>query len=408
MKKKEKTVRILMVILVLLLGEIALAVDWDPNTPFIKVQLSWAQIQNIAFNEEDNIYISGTYHGPTAIENHTTGKVFVAKFDPSGREQWMKKIGEGDNSQGDNPQLAYSDGIVYFLWGGFPEEGGYKTYISKLDKNSGNEILRQIVLNDWVSSMAADNNGIYLAYDHPNPYRLGSILTKFNKDGTKIWDLDLSGGHGGSFITDIVLNNNDIYLGGSWAYWGSYGIVYDAYTGKVSKDKEKIWSKRWTTSTDDEVYSIALGSSGLYVLGATGHSETSGSHGLLIKYDFDGNLLWDSEDFTELKELLSSGQIWKSWYDVTTDNSGVYLGGYHRVVKLDADKLDNKEGQGLVLWEIIKKERSFIRIAINKNNLLIATDRYGYWGNIYCFNVITGEQTTYQPRTAVKDWQFYE
>jgi len=163
-------------------------------------------------------------------------------------------------------------------------------------------------------SIDVDDN-IYMVGD--GDYKIA--LVKFNSEGTEIWNRTW-GGIDGDVGTDVAVDSyNDVVVSG---YGWSFGAGdADIIVVKYDMDGNQIWNRTWGGANLDSGEGIDVDSTGnIYVAGYTESFGGSDSDMVLIKYDIDGNQIWNR---------TWGGSNDDGAYDVVTDSSdGIYIVGY--------------------------------------------------------------------------------
>ena len=134
-----------------------------------------------------------------------------------------------------------------------------------------------------------------------------------------------------------------VYMHGA-IFTGEPGDGYDLLTLKCDANGDKIWSKPFNTGKRDYVAhnSIAVDNSGnIYICGwFESDSTPSTSDWFVIKYDGNGNIVWN--------KIIASGSD-EAAFGITLDSEGfIYVTGVidgYCTHKLDSD--------GNVIWETI-------------------------------------------------------
>ncbi len=241
---------------------------------------------------------------------------------------------ESQETSNNNPQTTYSqptDDGIYFVktWGGNQRDRGRgvtldpngNIYVSgetssfgagdwdillfKYDRY-GNTLWRRTWGGegyDWITraSVVLDSkNNAYIAGStgsfRPNG-KEDVLLLKFDPDGNLLWQktwgedkLDYS------FGTNIDTFDN-IYITGITQNFGSGD--HDIILLKFDSDGDLLWQRTWGGSGNEDCgYSIAIDQFGdIYVAGLTNSAGAGGEHprdkdGLNLKFESDGNLLW--------------------------------------------------------------------------------------------------------------------
>ena len=148
---------------------------------------------------------------------------------------------------------------------------------------------------------AADGAGVYVAgriYNEPNP--IVYFLRRYDADGNELWNL----------LTDAWVNPvadaSGVYVAGAVAGQTTTTL----YVRKYDASGAEQWTRPFVTPTLGVAFSgisMAVGTTGLYVVGGDDSSTTLG------KYDTGGNELWS-------RQLPRSAGA-----PMTVDKTGVYL-----------------------------------------------------------------------------------
>ncbi|NVM54151.1 MAG: hypothetical protein HWN66_10660 [Candidatus Helarchaeota archaeon] len=113
---------------------------------------------------------------------------------------------------------------------------------------------------------------------------------------------------------DVAVDQNDnCYLVGS--------IANDAFIVKFDANGNEIWNRTWGGAEDDEAYGLVIDSNtnSCYLIGATESFGVSLVDGFIVKYDLNGTQLWN---------LTWGGPNTDAGVDVTVDSFGnCYAGG---------------------------------------------------------------------------------
>lgn len=263
--------------------------DLDWSTYFYCPEGNSISILDSAIDNNQNIYVTAgiTISCDTFPQNdplynhHGMQDAYIAKFNPSGELEWFKYYG------GSNADLSKSIKIVnnhIYL-------GGRTTSIdSSLNFNN---------------AYAGNGDG---------------FVSKLTLDGEVVWSTYI-GGEGSDAVEAITVNNEDeIFIAGYSTSLNGLGtpntfqpenIVPETnrsgFVAKIDADGNKVWASYYGEHTNGFLRSIAVGETGVYVMGidmsfeAGSYYGTPGSHkestgvdidNFIAKFSFEGERLW--------------------------------------------------------------------------------------------------------------------
>ncbi len=290
---------------------------------------------DIAVDSEGNSYITGYTYGNFAVTKLGYGDIYIAKYDTSGNQIWIKQFGSagGDfvggiavDSAGDSYLTGYTDGDLAGT-----NLGGEDIFIAKYD-TSGNQI--------WIKQFGSEDNEASndIAVDSTgNIYITGTtswdiLIAKYDTFGNQIWMKQFGSANpdygygiavdsaGNSYVTGYTFG--DLSGAGNARRKDAFIIKYDTFGNQ-------IWVEQFGSAADDEGYGIAVDSEGnSYVTGYTkfdlaGPNSRIGYKDIFIaKYDTFGNQIW-------IKQFGSANDDVGS--DIAVDSVGnSYVTGYTR------------------------------------------------------------------------------
>ncbi|MHC4391054.1 MAG: SBBP repeat-containing protein, partial [Planctomycetota bacterium] len=268
-----------------------------------------------AVDNQGNIYLVGTSDNDVGAGNQGGRDAFIAKFDPSGAQLWIKGYGTGRDDFGVGVGVDSSGNPV--MGGTSREFAGNQQdpYLVKFDAN-GN---RQWVwtsgtgfYNEPFGDLAIDPNSgdIYChgrsqafmpGATQPTPNSNNNIavgdifVAKVNSAGVEQWMKQIGSPSGGSTVPGsghdlagglVVDNQGNLYISGmaqgdadgvgsylgpatspirqDWSQWG------DAVIWKMDSSGQIVWTTQFGTAESDWAYDIALTDNGkIYVTGFT-------------------------------------------------------------------------------------------------------------------------------------------
>jgi len=257
---------------------------------------------SIAVDSAGNSYVTGFTYGDLAETNMGTKDTFIAKYDTFGNQIWIKQFGSANDDSGNNIALdstgnIYVTGYTYGDLSGTDDTRRYSRFITKYDED-GNQIWIKQTLSGYLMSSTVDPSG--------NIYITGSTFKDFTGTGN-------AGG-------------KDVFI-----------MKYDTFGNQ-------IWVAQFGSAADDEGYGIAVDSAGnSYVTGYTkfdlaGTNTRIGYKDIFIaKYDTFGNQIW-------IKQFGSANDDIGSY--IAVDSAGnSYVTGFTRG-DLSDTKIDYKD------WDI--------------------------------------------------------
>ena len=177
-------------------------------------------------------------------------------------------------------------------------------------------------------------------------------ISKLNRMGLPFWQRNLGG-----FLLDVgksvvELNDSSFVIAGYTNSFGAGG--YDAYIVKVDKNGNVIWQKTFGGGDWDFAYSINKTTDGnLIICGATYSFGRGNKDGLILKMDYNGNVLWNKiyggAEEDDLREIIQTsdggyiavgttksygdnlGDIWITKFDASGDSTWFKTNGGNKV-----------------------------------------------------------------------------
>ena len=251
----------------------------------------------LSLDEDDNIYISGTFQSTVDFDPGTgtdirtsigSEDIFLAKYDSHGNYQWVKTFG------GTGAERAY----------GFASGGANGMYISgrfqnTVDFNPG---------ADTDNKTSAGSNDMFLAkYDASGNYQWVKTIGGTGGEGSTALAVDLSGNVFvyGYFISSTV----DFDPGTGTDNHSRVGSTMDWFLSKYDSSGSYQWTKTFTAYTQTSFYQpemMKVDSHGsVYIansfvgtmdfdpsVGTDNRTSAGGWDAFLAKYDSNGNYEW--------------------------------------------------------------------------------------------------------------------
>lgn len=294
-------------------------------TPPIIITASNAIGYDIALDAANNIYVTGSFSGTTLFDSITINAagntdVFIAKYHPTGKLEWVRPIGGAGHDEGhgiavDASGNAYITGHYYetVSAGDFSitSAGSADVFIAKYDTYGHPQWIRTAGSDGGERSydLALDNAAnVYLTGEFQGTGFFGGVrkqsagefdlfVAKYNTDGEFLWVQSAGGSEretGYGIATDP---DGDVYVTGAFFGTTAFGntstasVGYaDAFVAKYDKDGSFKWMQSLGKPYSDSGRGIALDLLGNVFV--TGQHQANAS-GFLAKYSPDGSPIWN-------------------------------------------------------------------------------------------------------------------
>ena len=273
-------------------------------------QLSTKQFNSYGFGKisQDN---SGNIYNIGYTLNTNPSDAIITKYNASGNQIWTKQFGTNGSETAraistDSSENLYVIGETYGSFTGYTNKGYSDIFLAKFDA-SGNQIwIKQFGESyyDSVGIITTDSSGNSYITGNINPFgsfTSGNFITKYDTNGNKLWNTQLDSTAASNTEGLSIDTNGNSYVGGK--VWGSLAGYtsqgyYDAFIGKYDNLGNRLWIKQFGTSQEDRVSGIVTDSNGnIYAIGTTfgslsGNTNYGWGDVFLGKYDALGNELW--------------------------------------------------------------------------------------------------------------------
>ena len=377
MKKILLTILVLILFVPFMINAEELKMDWQNSWG----GNSWEEFFDI-LKTQDGGYIVYGYSHSTDIEglpNKGESDAIIVKYDKDGNLLWQNSWG-GNDEEGFYDILQTQDGgfIVYgYSYStdieGLPNKGESDAIIVKYDKD-GNLLWQ----NSWggnssdsFDGMIQTQDGGFIVYGYsvsrdieglPNKGGTDAIIVKYDKDGNMLWQKNWGGKSLEKFY-DILETQEGGFI--VYGYSQSTDIEElpnkgesDAIIVKYDKDGNLLWQNSWGGNSWEEFYNILQTQDGGFVVYSYSYStdieglpNKGESDAIIVKYDKDGNLLWqkswggnNEEGFSEILQTQDCGFI-VSGNSYSTDIEGLPNKGESDAIIVKYDK------DGNMLWQ---------------------------------------------------------
>ncbi|MEG4115239.1 MULTISPECIES: SBBP repeat-containing protein [unclassified Microcoleus] len=287
-----------------------------------------------------NVYLTGTSGYTTSGAGGGPKSAWVAKYDDSGNQLWLKGVNADTHDLSDGIKVD-SSGNVYLTGTNYNFSKGYPpdvhTWAAKYDSNGNQLWLKQVGTADSdypeitaPSDLAADSAGnLYLTGEtngslgSPNAGSEDIWATKYDSNGNQLW-LKQFGSPEYDFRPNSALDSaGNLYLTGetNGSLGGPNAGSEDIWATKYDSNGNQLWLKQFGSPEYDFPSDLAVDNAGnVYLTGSTegalGGTNAGGQDIWATKYDSNGNQLWlkqfgtaESDSSSELA-LDSAGPLY--------------------------------------------------------------------------------------------------
>ncbi|MGB8686549.1 MAG: SBBP repeat-containing protein [Microcoleus sp.] len=290
-----------------------------------------------------NVYLMGSVSGSPPAFFYREFKAWVAKYDSTGSQLWLKQFVSNSLRTPDSPSdLAVdSDSNVYISGSSSPPGAPYfssSAWVAKYD-DSGNQLWLKNVNSDRHDSsdgIKVDSSGNFYVTgknSKDDSWAIDTWAAKYDSNGNQLWLKQLRTANSDSFSdspSDLAVDSaGNLYLTGetNGALGGTNAGGQDIWAAKYDSNGNQLWLKQFGTASDDSASELALDSAGnLYLTGNNYHNSEGYPPAVdtwAAKYDSNGNQLW-------LKQLrtANSDSFSDSPSKLAVDSAGnLYLTG---------------------------------------------------------------------------------
>lgn len=224
--------------------------------------------------------------------------------------QWTRQFGttgtDAANAVATAPNAVYSAGEV--TNGAFPgvtNAGRTDAFVTKLDLDGNLIWSRQFGTSeaDIAHGVAADATGVYVVGETRAGLQGASageadiFVRKYDPNGNVLWTRQF-GGPADDIAYGAAVDSTGLYVAGQFAgvlpgQTGNGAGNVDGFVRKYDFSGNELWTRQFGTVDADEVFGIAVDSSGVYVMGDTGGElvapRVGGTDIFVRKFDTSGN-----------------------------------------------------------------------------------------------------------------------
>jgi len=287
------------------------------------------------------LYVFGAVGGALPGQTFAGGPddAYLRKYDLAGNELWTSQFGtSGDDFSAAGPVAIDESGVYLAGWtdgmlSGQASVGGYDVFVRKYDREGNVVWTTQFgsTGDDFADGIAASRGAVFVVGfvngALPGQTAGGSwdaFIRRYDPDGDVVWTRQF-GGPGSEDYHAVAVDQTGVYAAGSVSTLPDFEGELDALVVKYDFDGNVVWTRQFGVPGQDHLEGIALKHGGIYVGGFTsgtlpGQVSAGGQDIFVRKYDTRGNEVWT-------RQFGTSGNDGASFRGVATDGRGVYITG---------------------------------------------------------------------------------
>ncbi len=178
-----------------------------------------------------------------------------------------------------------------------------------------------------------------------------AIIVKYDKEGNIIWNKNFGGSLLDRFYRIVAVEDGFIAVGHSNSNDNDLAGLnkggQDAIIVKYDFNGNLVWSKNYGGSNNDYFRGVAVLEDGIIAIGYSASDDgdliglnKGGQDGLVVKYDFSGNLIWSK---------TYGGTATDYFYNVQAIGNGFVVAGYSNSVNGDLQDMNKGSNDGIVV-----------------------------------------------------------
>lgn len=260
----------------------------------------------VATDMSGNIAVAGYTDGTLGGASGTGAEPFVAEFDPTGNEMWLKVIGGAAAHAAavacDQSGDVYVTGSTSGNIGG-TNLGGDDVYLAAYDSTGKQLWIEQFGTagNDEVRGIGVDVTGnvdLTGVFEGNRGTPNGDVfLAQYDATGAQTWLKTFgSGAYDDPYGLAVDPAGDEIIAGSTQGNFGGPNAGQgDVFLAMYDTSGNKVWVKQFGTSGDDGANGVAVGPGGdIAITGwAGGNMGGTGSGDMFVaEYDFSGSRKW--------------------------------------------------------------------------------------------------------------------
>ena len=306
----------------------------------------------VAVDAEGNVYVAGTTGGNLGGANQGDTDVFVAKFSPTGIQQWVCQVGTVSSDWA--ADVAVNDQGVCFVAGstfGGPDgdsHGDIDAFVAKIDPHGHVAWIRQFSEKDRdrAYAVAADARGncivAWTSIHWPGIPVLSHgesdvFITMFDGQGNRGWTTPIKSDEP-DFVSGLTIDaGGNTYVVGrtDGALTGENHGYEDAYLAKLNHRGRLLWTRQFGSDAPDAALGVALAPDGqCLVVGATqgdlAEPNAGGYDVFVAAFNANGSRAWLAQVGTEGDDEATGVSIDPLGTIHVTGTTAGNLGAQHR------------------------------------------------------------------------------
>jgi len=264
----------------------------------------------------NGVYVAGATSGVLPGQTRIGGEdAFLRMYDPDGNELWTCQFGTTglDRAYGVTSDATgvYVAGRTDGVFSGQTAAGGIDAFLGKFDTFGNLLWVRQFGTprDDRGWAVAVDATGVYIAgrVEDPLPGQTyigddDAYIRKYDADGNELWTVQF-GTTSFDRVFAMVADSFGIHVAGvtEGTLPGQTNLgANDSFLCTYDTLGNEVWTRQFGTKAVDVGNAVTSDSTGIYVAGRTGGKFSGQTHATssdvyLVKYDFNGNMLWVRE-----------------------------------------------------------------------------------------------------------------
>ena len=271
---------------------------------------------------QDGGFIVSGYSYSENIEglpNKGWADAIIVKYDKDGNLLWQKSWGGNDSDTFFDILQTQDDGFI--VSGDFnstdieelPNKGSYDAIIVKYDKD-GNLLWQKSwggKSHDTFSDILQNQDGGFIVYGYsystdieglPNKGGDDAIIVKYDKDGNLLWQKSWGGNGSDNFYDVLQTEDGGFITYGNSSSYDIEGITnqswFDGIIVKYDKNGNMLWQTSYGDQSENRVSSLVVGHNGNLIACIESYFIDEGEYYngdedvIIISYDKNGNMLW--------------------------------------------------------------------------------------------------------------------